>query len=92
MVRWSDLADREMIDIYNGARLGKIKHADMVIDPETGKIAELVINHEGGLLAGLGRNREIRIPWAAVKQVGPQIILVEYSSEMTGDLSRSRPR
>jgi len=88
-VRWSELADREMIDIYNGARLGKIKHADMVIDPETGKITELVVNHdEGGLLSGLGRSRELRIPWAAVKQVGPQIILVEYSSEIREDFPR----
>ena len=77
-MRWSEIGDREMIDIYNGSRLGRLDQADMNVDPETGEIKELLIPNASGLLGGFKRGAEVSIPWSAVKRVGPQIVLVEW--------------
>ncbi len=90
-MRWSELAEREMIDIYNGARLGKIKQADMTVDPETGKLTELIVGRDSGFFAGFSGQQEMRIPWSAVKQIGPQIILIEspgkFGEEEVSDIT-----
>jgi len=78
-LRWSEIGAREIIDIYNGARLGRLDQADMIVDTETGQIEEVVVTSSEGSLAGFGRGAEARIPWNAVTRVGPQIVLVELS-------------
>ncbi|MFO8059766.1 MAG: YlmC/YmxH family sporulation protein [Bacillota bacterium] len=80
-MRWSEIGDREMIDISNGARLGRLDQADMIIDPETGEIVELLVAGSSGIFAGFKRSLETRIPWSAVRQVGPQIILVDWGAK-----------
>ncbi len=77
-MRWAEIGAREIIDIYNGARLGRLDRADMAIEPETGRIEELIVGTPGPL-GGFGRSTEVRIPWSAVQQVGPQIVLVELT-------------
>jgi len=83
-LRWSEIGAREIIDVYNGARLGRLDRADMVIDPETGQIEELVVAASSPL-GGFGRGAEARIPWSAVQQVGPQIVLVELKNPTQRD-------
>ena len=83
-MRWSEIGARQIIDIYNGARLGRLDQADMVINPENGSIEELLISQADGPLAGLKRSSSVRVPWKVVRKVGPQIVLVDLQN--TGDL------
>ena len=80
-MRWSEIGEREMIDINNGARLGRLDQADMVIDPETGEIVDLMVTGATGLFGSFKKNVEMRIPWSAVRQVGPQILLVDWGAD-----------
>jgi sporulation protein YlmC with PRC-barrel domain len=37
-MRWSEFSDKEIIDLYNGERLGIMGNADLTVHPETGRI------------------------------------------------------
>ncbi len=91
-MRWSEIGEREMIDINNGARLGRLDQADMVIDPETGEILDLLVTGATGLFGGFRKNVETQIPWSAVRQVGPQIILVDWGNADADKTARDNLR
>jgi len=37
-MRWSELAEKELIDLVNGERLGLMGEADLVVDPGSGRV------------------------------------------------------
>ena len=41
-MRLSELGEKEIINLNNGARLGLLNDADIVFDEETGKIVSLI--------------------------------------------------
>lgn len=66
---------KEVIDIESGRRLGEL--IDVEIDEETGRITAIVVPGESklfGLISGTG---DVVIPWAQIRKIGPDCILVE---------------
>jgi len=67
-MRWSVLAEKELIDLVNGERLGLMGQADLVVDPGTGKVKSLVLSSgsslfsekEGGNHPGVGEHPQSR--------------------------------
>ncbi|MBX6378763.1 MAG: YlmC/YmxH family sporulation protein, partial [Clostridia bacterium] len=54
-MRWSELAGKEIINLHDGARLGRLGEADLLLDPETGTIESLLVSAGGGWFGLLGR-------------------------------------
>ena len=53
-MRLSELSGREIVNINDGARLGRIGDADLVIEPRSGRIKRLLLPLGGGAaMAGL---------------------------------------
>ena len=82
----SDLAGKEIINLYDGAKLGLVGDADLAISP-SGAIEAIILTSRsgfGGFWSGLGdRDREILvIPWQAVKKVGSEVIIVDVNNKM----------
>ncbi len=71
-MRYSDLAGKEIIDIDEGARVGVINETDLVIDCERGRVHSMIIPTRGRFW---GR-RELVIPWAGIKKIGVDLIIV----------------
>jgi len=70
-----DLRQKEVINTNDGARYGFV--SDLVIDEHEGKIKALIVPGPGRVLGVFGRDQEYRIPWAKIKKIGEDIVLVE---------------
>ncbi|MBS3887330.1 MAG: YlmC/YmxH family sporulation protein [Dethiobacter sp.] len=74
----SQLSKKEIINLYDGSRLGYVADSDLVIDEATGDIQSIIIVPRGAKLRGV---RELSIPWAAIKKIGEEVLIVELSPE-----------
>jgi sporulation protein, YlmC/YmxH family len=79
----SDLGGKEIINLYDGAKLGLIGDADLAISAK-GEIEAIILTSRSGFsgfFIGMGeRNRDndlMYIPWQAVKKVGSEVIIVD---------------
>ena len=73
--RIGELCRKEVIDVMDGSRYGYVGDAE--IDLETGQVRALVVPGRLRLLGLLGREEDHIFPWAAIKRLGEDIILVE---------------
>ena len=73
--RIGELCRKEVIDVMDGSRYGYVGDAE--IDLETGQVRALVVPGRLRLLGLLGREEDHIFPWAAIKRLGDDIILVE---------------
>jgi len=76
-VRVSELAGKEIINIYDGVRLGTIGDSDMIIDTESGEIISILLPHRPGLFNLWLDKQEMKIPWSSVKKIGSEVIVVD---------------
>ncbi|MDR6224227.1 YlmC/YmxH family sporulation protein [Desmospora profundinema] len=75
-MRWSEFAEKELIDMTGGERMGVVGHADLVIDPETGQIHSLLLPIPSASWFGKKQgHREIH--WHHIKKIGPEMVIVE---------------
>lgn len=68
----SDLRDKEIINICDGARLGYV--IDVEVDVSSGRVVAIVASGECHSL--FGRSEEVIIPWECVEKIGEETILV----------------
>ena len=73
--RIGELCRKEVIDVMDGSLYGDVGDAE--IDLETGQVRALVVPGRLRLLGLLGREEDHIFPWAAIKRLGEDIILVE---------------
>lgn len=78
-MRITELYCKEVICIRNGARLGFV--SDVQIRVPEGQVMALVVPGPGRFLGIIGRNEDYIIPWCQIKQIGPDIILVDVAPE-----------
>ncbi|MBQ8185028.1 MAG: YlmC/YmxH family sporulation protein [Lachnospiraceae bacterium] len=78
-MRFCELKEKDVINICDCKRLGNV--ADLEIDCKTGRIEALIIFDSGKLWGLFGKDCECTIPWCNIKQIGPDIILVEVPPE-----------
>ncbi|CEO87328.1 MAG TPA: YlmC/YmxH family sporulation protein [Syntrophaceticus sp.] len=76
-MRLSDLAGKEIINIFDGVRLGTIGDSDMIIDPESGEVVSIILPGRSNFLNLWMDRQEIEIPWSSVKKVGSEVIIVD---------------
>lgn len=81
----SDLGGKEIINLYDGARLGSIGDADLAISP-SGSIEAIILSSRSGFAGFLGgineRDREtLVIPWQSVKKIGSEVIIVDIQNK-----------
>ena len=74
-----ELREKDVINICNCKRLGCV--SDLVFDPKNGCILALITSSNEKLWGLLGKDCEYEIPWCKIKQIGPDIILVEMDPE-----------
>lgn len=78
MYKLSDLRDRDVINIYDGRRIGVI--IDVDVDPATGRIVSLICPGGGRFFGLFGGGKDCVIPWDRVVRIGPDVILVDIRS------------
>ena len=78
-MRICHLKQKEVINTCDCRRLGYV--SDLEIDVCTGRILALIVPGAGHICGFFGRDTEYIIPFSKVKQIGPDIILVEIVEE-----------
>lgn len=73
--RFSELRQKEVIHICQGARLGYIH--DLCIDLESGRVLSVIVPGPCRFLGLFGRDSEYVIPWGCIRRIGEDLILVE---------------
>ncbi len=77
MVKASDFRQKEVINIYDGKRLGYV--CDVDIDMVKGVLNAIIVPGNGKVLGLFGKDDDYVIPWDKIKTIGDDIILVDYS-------------
>ena len=89
MIRFSDLRLKEVICVRDGGRFGYV--GDLEFDPDSGRVAAVVIPGRLRLFGLLGREPETRIPWERVTRFGEDTVLVDSPAEWFEDDEKRRP-
>lgn len=76
-MRMVELAGKEIVNIYDGARLGVVGESDLVVDPDSGRITSIVIPRKGNPISFWVDRQYMMIPWESVKKIGHEVIIVE---------------
>ncbi|BCJ85318.1 YlmC/YmxH family sporulation protein [Effusibacillus dendaii] len=76
----SELMDRVLVDMQTGEKIGQLNRADLSIDPQTGKIGDMWLPQEQGILRKGKRETDRRIAWDAIRTVGTDMILLDLGN------------
>ncbi|MFZ5649091.1 MAG: YlmC/YmxH family sporulation protein [Bacillota bacterium] len=76
-MRMAELAGKEIVNIYDGARLGVVGESDMVIDIETGRITSMIIPRKSNFLNLWMDRQHMVIPWESIKKIGYEVMIVD---------------
>lgn len=80
MIKISDLKNKDVINLYNGVRMGYIY--DFEVDIERGALIGIVIPGEGSRVLNLfSKTNDIVIHWNKIIKIGPDAILVDIKDE-----------
>ena len=80
MNKATDFRQKEVINIATGERIGYI--CDVDIDMEQGRLNSVIIPGNGKFFGLFGSEKDIVIPWDAIRTIGDDIILVDYKGIM----------
>jgi YlmC/YmxH family sporulation protein len=83
-LRLSELVGKEIVNTYDGTRLGTVGDSDLIIDVENGEIDSIVLPNRGNFLNFWVDRQHLIIPWETVKKIGNEVIIV--------DLDETHPR
>lgn len=79
-MRLYELTGKEMVNIYDGMRMGTVGESDMLVDSETGQIISIILPNRGNVLNFWADRQKMVIPWEAVKKVGREVIVVDLDA------------
>ena len=79
MVKLSEMREKEVINIRDGAKIGIIY--DFEIDLENGKVVAVVIPGPGKILGIFGKNNDLVIQWKNIVKIGTDAILVDINPD-----------
>jgi YlmC/YmxH family sporulation protein len=71
----SELRQMEVIDIYEGRRLGFI--SDIIFDDDFKRIEYLVITPQSSVFSIFRKKEEVVIKWSHIKVIGIDILLID---------------
>lgn len=81
-----ELHEKDVIHAQTGENLGRID--DLVFDRATARIESLILHGRPRALGLLGRDQDLVVPWAAVRSIGADVVMVEMPLPAAADKRR----
>ena len=78
-MRLCELREKEVVNCCNWKRLGCV--VDVELDMCNGNVEAIIVPGPGKIWGFLATDCEFVIPFACIKKIGPDIILVEIQEE-----------
>lgn len=79
--RLSEISGQEIINLYDGGKLGVVADVDLLIDDDTGYIEALLIPDSRGFFSFLSDTSYIEVPWESVKKIGQDTLIVDLEDK-----------
>jgi YlmC/YmxH family sporulation protein len=80
--RLSEIGGQEIINLYDGGKLGVVADIDLLINDATGSIEALLIPDAKKLFSFFSQNNTyIEVPWQSVKKIGHDTVIVELDEK-----------
>lgn len=76
-MRMGEFSGKEIVNLYNGARLGVVGESDVTIDAESGQVQAIILPRKTNLINFWLEKQQLIIPWEAVRKVGAEVIIVD---------------
>lgn len=76
-MKLNELIGKEIINIYDGMRMGTIGESDLLIDDQTGRIISIILPNRGNMFNFWADRQKLVIPWEAIKKIGREVIVVD---------------
>lgn len=79
-MRLTELVGKEVVNMFNGARLGVIGESDLTIDADSGYVHSIILPRRSNIVNMWLDRQELTIPWEAVRKIGSEVIIVELEN------------
>lgn len=79
-----DLCEKEVINIFDGRRLGHID--DLELDIFDGRILAIIVPGPPKCWGLIRAEKDFVIPWNCIKKIGDDVILVEHGIPKPGEI------
>lgn len=79
-MKLSELVGKQIVNIYDGVRLGTIGESDLIIHTESGEIESIIVPNRENIFSMWIDKSNLTIPWTSVKKIGQEVIIVELDS------------
>lgn len=76
-MRLSEIGDKEIIDLKDGRKHGKLWDAEMLFDEKTGCISALIVPHPDYNSFFHANKEMIQLPWSCIIKIGEDIIILQ---------------
>jgi YlmC/YmxH family sporulation protein len=76
----TELVGKEVVNIFNGARLGVIGESDLAIDADSGYVHAIILPRRSNIVNMWLERQELTIPWEAVRKIGSEVVIVELEN------------
>ena len=80
LMRLNELVGKEIVNIYDGMRMGTVGESDMLVDEESGDIISIILPNRGNAFNFWADRQKLVIPWEAVKKIGREVIVVDLDA------------
>lgn len=78
--RLSEIGGQEIINLFDGVKLGIVADIDLIVNDETGKIEFLLIPNSRRAFGFSADKNFIQVPWGSVKKIGQDALIVEMDN------------
>lgn len=79
MLKISEIRDKEVINLYNGQRMGYI--SDFEVDLDKGSVTGIILPGEGKVMSFFSKANDVVIHWNKIIKIGNDTILVNLKDE-----------
>jgi len=79
MILYSELCEKDVIDIKTGSNLGTI--CDLEIDEHCARITAIIVCEKLNIFCFFMKTQKYLIKWKCIKNIGEDVILVDANDE-----------
>lgn len=83
-IRLSELTGKNVVNFYDGVRLGTIYEPMLSFDVSTGKLEQLFLGGRNGITGNWSEKNSLAIPWNHVQKIGQEVVIVDLGERAKG--------
>ena len=83
-IRLSTLIGKNVVNIYDGIRLGTIYEPVVALDEVTGVLEALYLGGRNGITGNWSEKNSLVIPWQNIHKIGQEVVIVDMGHSVRG--------